>query len=37
MEPECTLPCSQELATDPFPDSDKSIPNPPTLIRQDPV
>jgi hypothetical protein len=32
MEPEGSLPCLQEPATGPYPDSDKSNPHTPTLF-----
>jgi hypothetical protein len=32
MEPEGSLPCSQEPATDPYPESDESNPHPPNLF-----
>jgi hypothetical protein len=35
MEPECSVPCSQEPATDPYPETDKSSPLLTTLIPQD--
>jgi hypothetical protein len=35
MEAEISLPCSQEPATDPYPDPDVSSPNIPSLYRKD--
>jgi hypothetical protein len=32
MEPEGSLPCLQEPATGPYPESDQSSPHPPTLF-----
>jgi hypothetical protein len=32
MEPECSLPYSQEPATGPYPEPDESIPHLPTLF-----
>jgi hypothetical protein len=35
MEPEGSLSCSQEPATDPYPESDESNPHPPTICPTD--
>jgi hypothetical protein len=37
MEPEGSLPCSQEPSTSPHPDPDRSSPRHPILSLQDPV
>jgi hypothetical protein len=36
MEPESSSPCSQELATCPYPETNESNQNPQTLFPQDP-
>jgi len=37
MESEGSLPCSQELTTDPYPESHESTPHLPTLFLKDPL
>jgi hypothetical protein len=36
MEPEGSLPCSQELATRPYPETNESNTHPQTLFPEDP-
>jgi hypothetical protein len=36
MEPESSLPCSEEPANGPYPEPDESIPQPPTLLLPEP-
>jgi hypothetical protein len=36
MKPEGSLPCSQEPATCPYPESNESNPHPQTLFPEDP-